>query len=287
MEYPFIILLMHVLQNSGTKVIISSLGAEIKSIIHKGKELIYHGSEGFWQRSSPVLFPIVGSLNNGEYIHYNTTYAMSQHGFARDMEFVLTEDSENYCTFTLNSTPETLLSYPFIFELNIKYTLSENGLEMAYFVKNTGANTMFYNVGAHPAFVLDLSLRHSLCFEANEVEVQGLRNGKRVILPHKLNLKNLEITDDLFAADTIIIDNTKGILGNTVKLICKNEPLVTLSFNSPYFGIWKQKNSPFICLEPWWGVADSAMHNGILEKKEGILSLQASEQRGHKWSIIF
>ena len=146
---------------------------------------------------------------------------------------------------------------------------------------------MFYNVGAHPAFVLDLSLRHSLCFEANEVEVQGLRNGKRVILPHKLNLKNLEITDDLFAADTIIIDNTKGILGNTVKLICKNEPLVTLSFNSPYFGIWKQKNSPFICLEPWWGVADSAMHNGILEKKEGILSLQASEQRGHKWSIIF
>jgi galactose mutarotase-like enzyme len=67
-----------------------------------------------------------------------------------------------------------------------------------------------------------------------------------------------------------------------VKLICKNEPLVTLSFNSPYFGIWKQKNSPFICLEPWWGVADSAMHNGILEKKEGILSLQASEQ--YRWS---
>jgi galactose mutarotase-like enzyme len=278
---------MHVLQNSVTKVIISSLGAEIKSIIHNGKELIYQGAQGFWQRSSPILFPIVGKLNKGEYIFNDITYKLGQHGFARDMEFELKEDKNQSMTFTLSSTAETIICYPFDFELNIQYTLEKDALKISYVVKNMGEFTMFYNVGAHPAFALDLNKTYSICFDANELAVQGLDNGERVMLPKRLNAKNIEISNGLFTADTIIIDNNTGLLGNGVKLMKGNERVLELGFNCPYFGIWKQVDSPFICIEPWWGVADSASHNGELEKKEGIISLDKGEKNNHHWSIIF
>lgn len=49
----------------------------------------------YWKRTSPVLFPIVGSLNNGSYTYRNKQYSMSQHGFARDNTIISSEIGEN------------------------------------------------------------------------------------------------------------------------------------------------------------------------------------------------
>ena len=47
----------------------------------------------------------------------------------------------------------------------------------------------------------------------------------------------------------------------------------------PFFGIWSRKDeAPIICLEPWYGVADSKDSNGVFEEKVGINKLEPKEE---------
>ncbi len=49
----------------------------------------------------------------------------------------------------------------------------------------------------------------------------------------------------------------------TIKLFShKNEHGLLFEFNSfSYFGIWASKDAPFVCLEPWCGIADNIYHD--------------------------
>ena len=85
-----------------------SSGAELRSVIKNGKEYMWCGDSKFWGRTSPVLFPFVGSVRNGVYRVGGIEYAMGQHGFARDMEFQLAGQTENSISFILRSDEETL-----------------------------------------------------------------------------------------------------------------------------------------------------------------------------------
>lgn len=74
-------------------IVVSSLGAELQSFQKWWVEYLYQKKEGFWRRQSPVLFPIVGGLRDGKYVHDGKEYFLSQHGFARDREFTLIQDA--------------------------------------------------------------------------------------------------------------------------------------------------------------------------------------------------
>ena len=55
-------------------------------------------------------------------------------------------------------------------------------------------------------------------------------------------------------------------------------PVLTVSYDDlPYLGLWTpaDKQAPFLCIEPWAGVMDSASHDGNLENKLGIQRLAA------------
>ena len=77
----------YVLENDTLRVEIDSFGAELKSVKRKsdGKEYMWYADKKYWGRTSPVLFPFVGNCRNKEYRYGGKTYAMGQHGFARDM----------------------------------------------------------------------------------------------------------------------------------------------------------------------------------------------------------
>ncbi|HQU34796.1 MAG TPA: hypothetical protein PLB88_10800, partial [Thermoanaerobaculaceae bacterium] len=38
-------------------------------------------------------------------------------------------------------------------------------------------------------------------------------------------------------------------------------------------GVWSKPGAPFVCLEPWCGIADPPDATGHLEDKEGIVRL--------------
>src|SRR5262245_11618378 len=111
------------IQNSLLNVAIDTKGAELQSIIHKdfGLEYMWGGDPAFWVKRSPVLFPIIGELKNKSYTYKENTYQLNRHGFARDMEFEVSDQSKEAITFTIKSNKETLSKYPFHFSFSIRY----------------------------------------------------------------------------------------------------------------------------------------------------------------------
>ncbi len=110
-----------IIKNNLLTVEISSFGAELKSIIKDDIEFLWQGDPKYWKRSSPVLFPIVGRLLDDEYIYNNKTYKLTQHGFARDCEFMLVKKTNKEGIYLLKENNEILKKYPFKFNLSIGY----------------------------------------------------------------------------------------------------------------------------------------------------------------------
>ena len=148
---------MITIQNKKLKATFNELGAELVSLINleSGKEILWEGNPDFWGGQSPVLFPTVGALKDHSYSFEGETYEMPRHGFARRKVFEVKKSSEYIVVFELNSDRETLKFYPFEFNLQIKYTLTENKLTVAYNVKNTSEKKLYFSLGAHPGFEID------------------------------------------------------------------------------------------------------------------------------------
>ena len=102
------------------------------------------GDPAFWKRTSPVLFPLVGNYRDKESVYQGKTYTMSQHGFARDMDFSVTEEKDQEIWFALQETPETKEKYPFDFKLSIGYRLENRTVQVIWKVENTNRETMLF-----------------------------------------------------------------------------------------------------------------------------------------------
>lgn len=146
---------MKTLKNTALILNISLHGAELTSIRDSfGRELLWQADPAFWKRHSPVLFPIVGSLWDKHFRVNGREYEMGQHGFARDMDFRLVSEREDEMWFELKSSPETLAKYPYKFTLRIGYRLEANKIHVMWEVSGDDSQTMWFQIGAHPAFYL-------------------------------------------------------------------------------------------------------------------------------------
>lgn len=81
--------------------------------------------------------------------------------------------------------------------------------------------------------------------------------------------------------------------GEQITLMTENEVnnhgiAVTVA-NAPYLGIWSPypATANFVCLEPWWGVADTVDFNGELKDKLGVNRLAAQETFNQEFSMSF
>jgi len=273
------------LENDKILIKADSLGAELKKLVLKknNKDYLWHGDSKYWGRSAPVLFPFVGRLKDDKYTYNNQEYKMTQHGFARDKEFELIDQGENHLIFSLTEDKASLKKYPFKFRLEIKYEIKGNSLAVSYKVRNCDQKKMFFSIGAHPAFYWPLNKNETkedyyLEFKKTETASRyllesGLLNNKKEKLMEKS--KKLDLKADTFKDDALVFKDIKS-----EKIILKSrktEAKVEMEFEGfPYLGIWSQSAAaPFICIEPWHGIADSVDSSGKLEEKEGIMSLEA------------
>ncbi len=171
-----------ILENEKLKLEISDFGAELQEIKLKenGRNYLWNGDNTFWGRKAPVLFPFVGALKNKEYCYNGESFSMGQHGFARDMEFELIENNEKSVWYELKSNEEIKKKYPFEFSLKIGYELLENTIKVKWKVENQDKKTMYFSIGAHPAFVVPVDKREE-CFlkfdNPNDLTNTRLENG--------------------------------------------------------------------------------------------------------------
>ena len=275
------------IKNEHIKVKIKSFGAELNSLqkIDEDLEYIWQGDSKYWNRHSPILFPIVGRLKNDSYTYQNQKYNMTQHGFARDKEFEVIKNEVDFIEFRLKSDEKTLEIYPFAFELYLSYKLEKSKLIVSYKVINKSDDKMLFSIGAHPAF--NWTLKEDEKKEDYFIEFEDLKQTKRYflndlgLLYKKEDLKIIDnkipLNEKLFKNDALVFNDVN------IKIITlknsNNENFVKLNFkNFPYLGIWsKPSGSPFICIEPWFGIADDENSIQNFEEKKGLISLQKNE----------
>ena len=275
------------IKNSFIKAKIKSFGAELNSIqkIDEDLEYMWQGDSKYWNRHSPILFPIVGRLKNDSYTYQNQKYNMTQHGFARDKEFEVIKNEVDFIEFRLKSDEKTLEIYPFSFELYLSYKLEKNSLIVSYKVINKSDDKMLFSIGAHPAF--NWTLKEDEKKEDYFLEFENIKQTKRYFLNDKglvydsVDLKIIDnkiaLNEELFKNDALVF-NDSNIKILTLKN-SNNKNFVKLEFkNFPYLGIWsKPSGAPFVCIEPWFGVADEDSSNQNFEDKKGLISLEKNE----------
>ena len=266
-------------------------GAELISIKLDGKEKLHQGNL-FWNRHAPVLFPIVGQIKEGRTIIYGKEYQMSQHGFARDMEFEEIEKSNFKHKYLLKSNEETLKKYPFLFELYITHIVDENTLITEYEVINKDNKKMLFGLGGHPAFLCDYSSGdYEIEFDKKEESIEFLKLENGLLSNNRfeniMNNNKIRLHENIFDEDAIIM---KNINSKIVSLINSktNKKVLDFDFTGfPYLAIWSKKGAPFVCIEPWFNTADKVDSDGIFENKENILTLNPNEKFNCKYKVKF
>lgn len=287
---------MYLLENDFLKIEIASLGAELQSIFSKkhGMEFMWDAGPA-WPKKSPVLFPIIGSLKDQTYYYQGKPYHLNRHGFAREMDFAVTDQTSNLVCFTLSPPGKVFEIYPFKFRFDVIYTLQDKQLAVTYRVVNKGnaGEKLYFSVGGHPAFKLPVLpgteyTDYKLLFNKTEntgrwpITSDGLiADGPVTILN---NSKALRLAKELFFTDAIVL---KDLNSTRVKLNSeKAGDLFEFDFTGfPYLGIWAAKNADFVCIEPWCGIADSVHSNQQITDKEGINVLDSTEQFERTWKL--
>lgn len=276
------------LKNTHILVDVNPKGAEISQLrnLYATREVLWQVDLNYWNRTAPLLFPIVGKLRNDEYSFEGKNYQMKQHGFARDAEFDILEKTETTVHMRLVSNEDTRLQFPFDFQLDVKYFIENNKLKAENIIANTGEKTLPFSFGAHPGFSIQLPTEtcsivvHRQGKELEKTEVMQrhiIENGLYTGEKEPVTLINGEIllNESYFRQDAIVFKN-EGITG--MSLVQNNELIARLDApTAPYWGIWKKQGAPFVCIEPWWGIADHLNSNSLLSEKEGIHWLAKNE----------
>lgn len=287
---------MHNLENNLISLKIKDMGAELCSLYekHHGIEYIWYGHKSIWGRNAPVLFPIIGKVNNNTYRVNKESYSLPQHGFARDYKFDLIEKTDTTLCFELLYSKETLKIYPFKFKFQIEYKLTKNILRINYKVINLDNKEIYFSLGAHPGFNCPLYTNENFddyYLELEELETldtmclnsEGYFNNKSK--PYLVNENKISLNYDIFKKDALVFKNVKSE-SITLKST-KNQREVKVSFKGfSYLGIWTKGNdSPFVCIEPWYGHADFEDFKGEFKDKEGVLKLNVNEEFNAKMAI--
>ena len=277
-----------ILENEQYRAELATLGAELQHLVAKktGIEYIWQADPKHWGRHAPILFPIVGALKNNHYHYQGQTYELPRHGFARDKEFQVVSQTRSKVTFRLVDDETTRLVYPFSFQLEVCYELKDNQLIISYQVYNSGNECMLFSIGAHPAFrvPLDEGLAFSdyflTAFPAKSRTTLPLV-GNFIDYPNRtIGQTNAPIAFNqaLFANDALIYE-TKGHNEWTIQSE-KSPHKVTVSYEGfPYVGLWSTYPvaSDFVCIEPWYGIADTVDASGNLADKKGICRLDPNQ----------
>ena len=208
---------------------------------------------------------------------------MTQHGFSRHNEYATHQLSDTCVEFELTPNEDILKQYPYLFDLKVIYTLTDNQLQCHCIVKNTDTKTIYFQIGGHPAFACPFMENESsndyyLEFSENEtcnrkiidVEKRGM---SRVEKPFFDNEKRFFVRQELFNTDAIVIKKFKSE-NIALKSLNHDKSIVFHMNGFDHVGLWAAKHvGGLIAIEPWVGHTDYTDFNGEFKEKESCVEL--------------
>lgn len=286
----------YTIENEFLKITIKETGAELSSIVNKenDKEYIWQADPEIWGSHAPNLFPIIGVLKDGKYTFEEETFEIPKHGFIRHNDSIrLKERSENQLVFELIYSGETLKMYPFRFDFRIAFTLNRKSLEVSHHIINLDRKPIYFSLGGHPAFNIlhfkkekienyFLQFEQKMNLETFILNDDGLVSSRTESI---LNNENkIQLTENIFNKDALIFKNIKA---KKVDLISdKNGKILSVEYQDfKNLGIWAKPGAPYVCIEPWLGIADVEGTDQNLKNKEGIIKLESENEFNAAYTI--
>lgn len=215
-----------------------------------GQEMFYLDKSTFYdpqaniRGGNPVLFPISGQLQGGQYEWNGTVYTMKNHGVARVLPWTVvgTESSAESASITLSlgSNEETLASYPFEFELIFTYELRDGGLHIHQHYRNDSGEPMPMYPGFHPYFKTESKV---ISFHSDATKILDYNDMETKPFTGKLDL-------DTTVESVTLLDARKPQISFDLPELGRS---ITLSYDEhfPYVVLWSVQGKPFVCVEPW------------------------------------
>lgn len=272
------------LRNEQISIVVAEKGAELQSIKDvEEKEYLWQGDPKYWPRRSPILFPLVCSVENDTYRVDGKEYHLPRHGFARDKEFTVIRQGEDRVTLALHESDETLKVYPFCFNLAVTYRLEGNTIHVIWHVENTDKRDIHFQIGGHPAFNVPGmkdgdQLQGCITLDRKEplVALKSYADGSHDMedVPVEAEYGVLEFNNHFFRNDSVKIHNSQ--VRQAILLDEDDQPAVTVNFRTPVIAFWSPfgKQAPFVCIEPWYGIGDPRGYDGEFKDKPLMNHLQ-------------
>lgn len=265
-------------QNSQAQLeVVPERGGIITNWRIQNHDILYFDSERFTDPSLsvrggiPILFPICGNLPDNTYTYNGEHYTLKQHGFARDLPWLVTEQTTNNLaslTLVLKSNDQTRVVYPFDFQLTFTYVLKGNTLEIQQRYTNHSKEAMPFSTGFHPYFFT--SDKTKLDYEIPASQYQDQITKKVHPFSGSFDLSS----DEIDVAFWQLSDNAASVTDTAGQL------KLTLTYSDIYSTLvfWTVKGKDYYCLEPW-SAPRNALNTGehLIELPPGA-SCEASFQ---------
>ncbi|MGE7368276.1 aldose 1-epimerase family protein [Neorhizobium sp. NPDC001467] len=277
--------------NEYLTVDVSPLGAEMQGLkTRDGRDWLWNGDAQYWTGRSPVLFPIVGKAPDDHIEIDGRVYPMAQHGFARRTTFDLAASTPTMCRFELKASDVTRAVYPFDFLLAVEHAVDGTRLTVAAEVENHGETDMPFGIGFHPAFLWPLpggeGKPHQVVLDNGaEPALSQLEGG---FIPHTLMDSPFEggrltLRPDMFKADALIFPQGAG---EGLTYGAEGGPQLHFTFeNLPNLALWQKVGAPFLCVEPWHGMAARAGAGAELSARPSTTVLVAGEKARFAFTV--
>lgn len=285
------------LKKDSISISVDTAGAGLTSIMDAdGKEYLWQGDPAYWSGQAPILFPICGSLRNGQAsIGDGMTCTMGRHGIARRCKFTLRQLDTDCISLSLKADGETLKAFPYDFELQMTYRIIGSSVSVEHTVTNHDSQVMPYFVGGHPAFHCPINSGED--FEDYVIEFEYPETAACPILTEDglINVDSRKplldqesvftLKHELFYNDALIFDSLKSRSASLLHKDTKKGIRVDFA-GFDYLGIWSSANDgPFVAIEPWSGTSTCSNEDDIFEHKRGVKKLMPGQSETLTYTI--
>lgn len=266
---------------------ISTDGAELRRLATPdGLDLMWNGDPTVWSGRAPILFPVIGMVQDGRYRLDGASYPMPKHGFARHSRFTTVACDGASATLRLSADATTRAIYPFEFRLDLTFALAADSLLVTAEIGNSGDAAMPASFGFHPALRWPLPFgrprgEHRIRFDVDEpapirrIDAGGLLTAAD--RPTPVVGDTLALRDDLFVDDALIFDRLHS---RRVRYGADDGPQIEVAFaDFPTLGVWTKPGAGFLCIEPWHGFADPVGFAGDFRDKPGSFEVAPGSVR--------
>ncbi|MDO9413002.1 MAG: aldose 1-epimerase family protein [Pseudolabrys sp.] len=259
-------------------------GAELTSWTVGGREVMWSADPQYWARSAPILFPVVGASRDGAVSIAGKTFAMPQHGFARDSVFDVVERSDDAVTLRLIDNGLARMHYPFSFALAVTVKLAGDELTIEFSVENTGGSTMPYQLGWHPAFVWPFlshhKAGHEVLFASDKPRAIVRPNAYGLLKRSSVSAEaRLVLDDQMFEQGALVFADAGS---DAVTFTSPSGASLNIAVEDfPHWAIWTKLGAPFVSIEQWTGLPEWEDEPRPLKERPSAILLEQGDRRRH------